>query len=83
MKPNMAAIAEYRKKVKHVALLTFSDLICCLSVIAFIWLLGLDIVCVFCSLAALYFLPLVKRLFCWVVELRANRSVKIPEFSGC
>ena len=37
----MAAIAEYRKKVKHVALLTFGDLIGCLSVIAFIWLLGL------------------------------------------
>ena len=75
----MAAIAEYRKKVKHVASLTFGDLSACLSVIAFIWLLGLDSVCVFCSLAALYFLLLVKRLFCWVVVFRAHRSAKIPK----
>ena len=61
MKPNMAAIAEYRKKVQHVASLTFSDLSSRLSVVAFIWLFGLDNVCEFCSLAALYVLLLVKK----------------------
>ena len=62
----MAAIAEYRKKVKHVALLTFSDLIGCLSVIAFICLLGLDNVwLLLLRCIILIFLLLVKRLFCW------------------
>ena len=62
----MAAIAEYRKKVKHVALLTFSDLIGGLSVIAFICLLGLDNVwLLLLRCIILIFLLLVKRLFCW------------------